>query len=153
MKPHQRALLDANPGLDPRDIPDDWHGAVDLDEQVEANRQRREAAKVVRVLPPPKAKAAPYVTQKQMDRHCETIGVFVAKVLEPLEKRIAELESRPVLSFAGTWRAASAYAKGACVQHSGGMWMARTDSAGKRPNEHASAWRLIVKRGQLTETK
>ena len=50
LEPHQQELLRRCPDLDPRDLPDDWSGAADLDEQLYRNKQKRlaqeEAAKV-----------------------------------------------------------------------------------------------------------
>ena len=47
---HQRELLRLNPDLDPRDVPRDWRGGADLDEQVRQNRLRREAAAASKAL-------------------------------------------------------------------------------------------------------
>jgi len=62
----------------------------------------------------------------------------------PLEKRIAELESRPPgLKYQGVWRAEVQYAPGDVISHSGSMWIAMAATK-MRPSESRD-WQLAVK--------
>jgi hypothetical protein len=64
-----------------------------------------------------------------------------------LELRIKELESRPMVKYAGVWRHGEAYAEGHLTTHAGGLWLA-IHSTNLQPGTEASGWRLIVKRGK-----
>jgi hypothetical protein len=52
------------------------------------------------------------------------------KATKPLLDRIAELERRPTLKYAGVWREGKAYPVGALVTRSGGLWLSTEDTAG-----------------------
>jgi hypothetical protein len=105
------------------------------------------------------AKSDP-VTWNGLEDAFEALRKAIAPHLERLHKdldaalvHIKELEERPPsVSFGGTWRAGKEYDENALVQHQGSAWIARAPNRDKRPNEHHATWRLVVKRGQLTET-
>ena len=71
---------------------------------------------------------------------------FVNRKLAVLEKRIAELESRPHgIKYAGPWTAGTVYDQGDCVSRKG-LWIA-TCATRQKPGESAD-WRLAVKEGR-----
>lgn len=70
---------------------------------------------------------------------------YIAECLEPLAKRVAAIEHRPQLRYAGVWTADRTYAVGNVVTHSGSAWHCNaetTDRPGASP-----CWTLMVKRG------
>jgi len=70
----------------------------------------------------------------------------IAEAVAPLEKRIAELESRPHgIKYAGPWTAGTVYDQGDCVSRKG-LWIA-TCATRQKPGESAD-WRLAVKEGR-----
>lgn len=65
-----------------------------------------------------------------------------------LEKRIAELEARPIFEDAGVWAENRSYARGQGTTFDGSFWLAkRSTTFGERPGG-CDAWRLAVKRGR-----
>ena len=70
----------------------------------------------------------------------------IAKCTAPLHKRIAELENKPELHYAGTWSDGKSYPVGSVVTDGGSMWHANTRTA-ERPGT-SDAWTLCVKRGR-----
>jgi hypothetical protein len=77
------------------------------------------------------------------------IKSYVARKLAPLEKRIAELESRPELKYCGIWVAGKTYAENSLVTHAGSLWIAKQKTA-SFPGGQAEpgAWQLCTKRGR-----
>jgi hypothetical protein len=144
---HQRELLRLNPGLDPRDVPQIWHGAADLDSQIEARKAKRLAAKAPSS---PTKVIERHMTSKDCDAISEAIAGALVEYCEPLVKRIAALETRPVLSPRGPWKPAKAYAVGDAASHQGGLWMCVAPTQGARPGASAH-WKLIVKSGAFRE--
>jgi hypothetical protein len=62
----------------------------------------------------------------------------------PLEKRIAQLEARPVVKDAGVWRTGTLYRAGEIVSHGGSGWIcSETHSAGG-PEPNHKFFRLFV---------
>ena len=74
-------------------------------------------------------------------------GPRVGGRLEQLESRIAQLEQRPLLKYAGVWKSGESYVEGQLTTHAGGLWLS-TDPTTLTPGTPGSGWRLIVKRGQ-----
>lgn len=72
---------------------------------------------------------------------------YVSKELEPLRKRILELEQRPDVAWKGVWQENTAYVAGALITRRGGLWLA-TRSTGDRPGDDNSGWRLVCKEGR-----
>ena len=68
--------------------------------------------------------------------------------IDALEKRIVELEARPVsgVQYGGIYDDKKAYTSGQLVTRSGGLWLALSGSTGERPGT-SPAWKLIVKSG------
>ena len=69
----------------------------------------------------------------------------IAKAVAPLERRIAELESR---EYQGVWAGDKSYPAGASVTSGGNLWIARSPSIGMRPGANTTAWQLCVRRGR-----
>jgi hypothetical protein len=72
-------------------------------------------------------------------------GPRVAGRFAALEMRIAELEARPVPSWAGTHAEGKTYSECAMVTHRGGLWLATRATVA--PPGSGPDWKLIVKRG------
>ena len=66
--------------------------------------------------------------------------------LAALEKRVAELESKKLPTYAGAHKAGETYAQGSLVTRVGGLWLAIAESD-ETPGQGATQWRLIVKSG------
>jgi hypothetical protein len=77
-----------------------------------------------------------------------TVRALRSRVAET-ESRLALVEARPALKYAGAWRPDAAFAEGSLISHKGGLWLALADSVGRRPgtNEGSDSWRLVVKSG------
>jgi hypothetical protein len=79
------------------------------------------------------------------------IRAYVAKHVEPLERRntelelrIKHLEARPALKFQGVFEPGKSYAPGdACTFH-GGLWICRAETIGQ-PGQDYQGWQLAVK--------
>ncbi len=71
--------------------------------------------------------------------------ILTARLLA-LERRIMELESKPMLKYAGTWRSGETYPEGRLITHQGGLWLS-TETTSGTPGTDASGFRLIVKKG------
>ena len=52
----------------------------------------------------------------------DAIAAALAEYVDPIRHKLAEIESRPVLSWAGTWRPDRAYYPGRLTQRDGGLW-------------------------------
>ena len=63
-----------------------------------------------------------------------------------LERRVADLETRPTMSYCGVWKEGAAYQRGDFVTHDGSVWHAWQQTA-ERPGT-SEAWQLAVKRGR-----
>ena len=99
---------------------------------------------------PPRAPSPPtrskFVTQRELGRLMERAGRAVREALEPLQKRLQELEQREWL---GVWEQGKSYCKNALVTHDGSAWVATRDYPEAKPGGGAnSGWRLVVKRGR-----
>jgi hypothetical protein len=78
-----------------------------------------------------------------------TIGTLVGKALEPLQRRIADLEARPIgLHYMGTWTKGQSYAKDTGVSHRGSLWVAIKDNPEREPGTPNSGFQLCCKRGR-----
>jgi hypothetical protein len=74
------------------------------------------------------------------------IRKFVEAAVTPLQRRIAELEDRPTLSYLGVYEQARQYTRGNFVTHDGSLWHCRADLTRARPGSD-SDWQLAAKRG------
>lgn len=63
-----------------------------------------------------------------------------------LGQRIAALEKKPHVRFAGTWAAGKSYAPGDAVVKAGGLWIAKKATSGT-PGVDFDDWQLAVKKG------
>jgi hypothetical protein len=76
-----------------------------------------------------------------------SVREYVQIALEPLQRRIAELETRERnFGYSGVWQAAGRYCRGNFVSHDGSMWHANCDTSAKPGT--SSDWSLAVKRGK-----
>lgn len=66
--------------------------------------------------------------------------------LDALEAKVKELESKPLLKYAGVWQSGKTYGEGRLVTHGGSLWLA-TETTADTPGNDGSGYRLIVKRG------
>ncbi|MBA3884279.1 MAG: hypothetical protein H0X67_00950 [Acidobacteria bacterium] len=73
-------------------------------------------------------------------------GPLVKDRFELLEKRVAELESRPLPTYLGVHRAGAHYKACSMTTRSGSLWFATEDTTGTPGTD--TTWRLIVKKGQ-----
>ena len=97
-------------------------------------------------LPPQRAG----ITEKDLDRRLSKLAVTIGKavrqmVVEPLQKKIAELEQKQ-LHMAGTYKAGQRYRQNGLVSFQGGLWLCLADTD-TRPGGGSPAWRLAVKKG------
>lgn len=116
------------------------------------------ARKIFRELRSTKENSGDHVayTQGQHDAiremFCGTFAQFYLLFIvhtakrEALEARVAALEARPALKWAGVWKGDVPYKENSLITHSGGLWLATIESKGCRPGDGA-IWRLIVKKG------
>lgn len=81
------------------------------------------------------------------------VSAYVARRLEPLQERIATLESEAAhlknFGYQGTWQKGAIHHKGNFVTDGGGMWCCMRDNAKSRPGTNGDEWRLCVKRGAV----
>jgi hypothetical protein len=75
-------------------------------------------------------------------------GPRVAGKIATLEARIAALESRPQLTWAGVHAAGTTYPECALVTRGGSLWLAQRTTA-TTPGSEGSDWRLVVKQGSV----
>ena len=77
----------------------------------------------------------------------EIIADFVGQAIEPLRKRIAELEQAQARTLADAYQGAHLagreYSRGQLVTHHGGLWLA-LESGTDKPGD-SGQWKLIVK--------
>jgi hypothetical protein len=66
-----------------------------------------------------------------------------------LTARVAVLEARPAIQYAGVWRPGQKYPRGMAITHDGCLWVAEHDTIDERPGNGPTAWRLAVKRGEV----
>ena len=120
-----------------------WHLLADRKDR----RLRESAGSSDRLKREQRAKTqqANYVTIKKLDRAYATIGKFIAKQLKPLQDRIAELEARPALKHAGTWKEGKQYRAGNLVTFQGGLWLCQ--KATKQRPARSDHYLLVVKSG------
>ena len=64
-----------------------------------------------------------------------------------LQNRVKELEERPALKYAGTWKADGIYRTGMFVTDSGSLWHAQRASVNERPGS-GDAFVLVAKKGR-----
>lgn len=66
-----------------------------------------------------------------------------------IEKRLAEIEARPVLKYSGVWSASATYEPGEIVSHGGSSWHSNIKSQGLQLGEsNPASWTLMTKRGR-----
>jgi hypothetical protein len=94
--------------------------------------------------------------QKAADEAFNAITGWVGRSLLPmaekiaaLEKRLAELEARPVPDYRGVFKHGETYSAGSMVTHSGSLWYAVSETKAKPGTGPGSGWVLAVKSGSL----
>jgi hypothetical protein len=80
----------------------------------------------------------------------EAIGKCLGQELQPLQKRIEQLEKRAELKWAGTWHQDMRCNEGELITDRGSLWVCTAPSS-DRPGDDPSAFRLIVKNGHATD--
>jgi chitodextrinase len=80
---------------------------------------------------------------RQLAETAAGLSAQIAKV----EQRLARVENRPQLRYAGVWKAGTVYAEHTAVTHDGSIWIAR-EATSIRPGDGSGAWILAVKRGR-----
>ena len=86
------------------------------------------------------------MTQSDMETLASAIGNCLGQELQPLMQRIEKLESRSELKWAGVWHDGMNVRENEIVTHRGGLWLV-IEPTSDRPDENASAYRLICKSG------
>lgn len=85
------------------------------------------------------------------DEFVRGIALFVddeiRRRMEPLMKRIEELEALPKLKYVGTWSDGKNYDEGNFVTHQGSLWHCDAKSGGRMPGT-SDDWTLCVKHGR-----
>lgn len=76
----------------------------------------------------------------------ERIEASIAKAIEPLARRIDELEARPSLKYCGVWDENTQFNEGDFVTDHGALWHCKA-STRARPGTSGD-WQLAVKRGR-----
>ncbi len=69
------------------------------------------------------------------------------KRIADLEQRLAAVEHRPQLKYAGVYQPGERYSEARLVTHAGGLWLS-TEETQSVPGTAASGWLLIVKSGK-----
>lgn len=126
-----------------------------------ADRARTLREKALQPPPPSEPPATlpqpPKVNPKSLEHLATTIvtaikgavdGPQVAGKIATLEARIAALESRPQLKWAGIFVDGDTYPECALVTRSGSLWLAQRATA-TTPGSEGSDWRLVVKSGHV----
>lgn len=74
------------------------------------------------------------------------IGELIRETVEPLAARIKQLETRPVMAFAGEWQSALSYPAGSIVRQGGAAYVAlRSIDVGKAPPaRQGGGWERII---------
>jgi hypothetical protein len=98
-------------------------------------------------MPVPARKKAPSVASISIDELAEAVDEAIARYVEPLEKRIAELEARPTLRYCGLWEQGREYVPGEFVTCDGSVWACRCSTTGKPGVTHTDL-QLAVKHGR-----
>ena len=93
-----------------------------------------------------KRKPSRRMEKADMELLSSAIGNVLGEAIEPLHKRIEQLEKRSAPVWRGTWHAGMDVEPGSFVTDKGGLWLAVEQSNGTRPGE-CSAFRLVCKNG------
>jgi hypothetical protein len=75
----------------------------------------------------------------------EVLGRLRKELITPLQKRVDELEQRPVLAYRGIYDETITYDRGDACTHQGGLWLCLSATM-DRPGRGVD-WRLIIKSG------
>ncbi len=66
---------------------------------------------------------------------------------EALERRVAQLETKPHVKFCGVWDASATYEKGDACTRSGSLWICTSATTVGVPGQDFSSWQMAVKNG------
>lgn len=120
-------------------------------------------ARRAQAVTPPVAETAPAVTRApafDVEAFADAVIDTIARTLDgprvggrftALEQRLAALEQKPFVKFAGTWHADTCYDPGSAVVHHGGLWICTAATRGE-PSKDFVSWQLAVKRGAANTT-
>ena len=93
------------------------------------------------------------VSKRGFEFAIECIGGFVGKEIRPLLERIEKLEAQSLgVKWAGTWHDGMQCAEGDILTFKGGLWLC-VEPSSARPDENATAYRLICKSGSHSGTR
>jgi hypothetical protein len=99
--------------------------------------------------PQPRKKVECFATKTQVDHQInsaiEIVGQLVAETVEPLKKRVAELEASR-FRFLGAWSEGLEAKPGNAVAHGGSTWIC-VERTTKKPGTADSGWVLACKKG------
>jgi hypothetical protein len=91
------------------------------------------------------------VTKAPLSKHtdglCETIGGFVGKELDALERRIT---GTATVRDKGVWKSTEVYCAGETVTDHGSLWLCKASATMDRPGKSPD-WRLAAKGGKGAE--
>jgi hypothetical protein len=73
------------------------------------------------------------------------IREHVERELEPLRKRIAELEARPAMPYKGVHQRAQKYSRGSVVTFRDSLWIALNDTSESEIPDSSTNWQLMLK--------
>ena len=88
-----------------------------------------------------------YVTYSGLSKLLDQLLDGLGPALKEQRRRIQQLESRPMMKWAGVHVPGMQYGEASLVTKSGSLWAAMTTTT-TTPGESNSDWRLIVKRGK-----
>jgi hypothetical protein len=85
----------------------------------------------------------------------DTVKGALGQVIPPLKRQIADLEqkvatleARPAVEYAGIWQDGKTYPAGSLCTRSGSLWLATCGSTSVTPGDGNACWKLIVKQGK-----
>jgi hypothetical protein len=84
-----------------------------------------------------------FLTRLLIDR----IGVLEHE-LGTVKARVASLESRPAIQYAGVWQSGRQYQRGHACTDRGSLWIAEFETTARPGDGAESGWKLAVKKGE-----
>jgi hypothetical protein len=78
----------------------------------------------------------------------DRIAVQEHRIAE-LTARVAVLEARPSIQYAGVWQPGRTYARGHATTLSGSLWICEFETTARPGDGAESGWKLAVKKGEV----
>ena len=82
----------------------------------------------------------------------DDVATVLADLLRPLYERVKALESRPEVSWAGTFQRHVSASRSVALHPCGSLWIAQRQTVDP-PGTPDSGWKLIVKQGAHEEDR